>query len=172
VGKGSVISEKCNECRGQGTKNKNENIDIVIPHGTYTGCNLALQGQGNASVDGGPSGDLYIYIEEIPHDILKREGINLTYECFINFADAIFGTSIEVPSLEGDIKFNIERGTPSGKVFSLKGRGLPTLKDYGQPQKGNLLVKVNVYVPINLSDEDKELVEKIKENKSFNAEKI
>jgi len=171
-GKGKSVSERCTECKGNGSKSKVEDMDVKIPAGAPNGCSFMVQGAGNAPIGGtGINGNLVVVIEEIPHSIFHRDGLNILYEHFVSFSDAVFGTSVTVPTLEGDMKFNTERGMPSGKVFSLKGKGLPSLEGNGPFQKGNLLVKINVFVPKDISDSEKELVMQMKELENFNYKK-
>ena len=166
-GNGRIINEKCDDCRGNGAKSKSEDMSIVIPAGAFHGCTFVVGGGGNAAMGGGINGNLVVEIEEIPHTLFKREELDLMHECLVGFSDAIFGANVVVPTLEGEMKFNIEKGMPSGKVFRLKGKGLPSLSGMGPFRKGDMLVKVSVFVPKGLVDGDKELVEKIKNSPAF-----
>jgi DnaJ-class molecular chaperone len=117
-------------------------------------------GKGNAARRGGVNGDLIILIEEIEHPELVRDGNDLLYNTFIGFPEAVLGDSVEIPTLEGKVKVKIEPGTQPGKILRLKGKGIPDINGYG---KGDLLVKVNVWIPKNLSKEDKKTMEDLKE---------
>jgi len=113
---------------------------------------------------GGIAGDLIVAVEEIEHEELKRDGHNLFYEHFINFADAALGTQIEVPTIEGKAKVKIEPGTHSGKVLRLKGKGLPDVNSYS---RGDILVNVNVWTPQHLSKEEKHIMESLRDSEHF-----
>ena len=139
-------------------------ISINIPAGVGEGMQLNVAGKGNAAPRGGIPGDLLVSIEELEHTELKRDGNNLYYDLYINFADAVLGTSVEIPTLEGKAKFKIDAGTQSGKVFRLRGKGLPEVNSY---HRGDLLVDVNIWTPQNLSSEEKALMEKIREAPNF-----
>lgn len=163
-GEGQTISNKCNSCRGDGIKKGEEVIEINIPAGVMDGIQLSVGGKGNAGPRGGINGDLIVLIEEIEHDQLKRDGINLLYDLYINFADAVLGSTEEVPTVGGKAKIKIEPGTQGGQVLRLRGKGLPDLNGYG---KGDLLVNVNIWTPKNVSKEEKEIILKFKESSSF-----
>lgn len=163
-GEGKTIASKCKSCHGDGIVRDEEVITLQIPAGVGEGMQLNVAGKGNAAPRGGIPGDLLVSIEELEHPELKRDGNNLYYNCYINFADAALGTSIEIPTLEGKAKFKIDAGTQSGKVFRLRGKGLPEVNGYG---RGDLLVDVNVWTPQNLSSEEKALLEKLKNSANF-----
>jgi molecular chaperone DnaJ len=163
-GEGRIIKDKCSTCHGDGVVRGEELITINIPAGVADGMQLSMSGKGNAAVRGGVNGDLIIAIEEEEHEELKRDGGNLFYDCYVNFADAALGTSIEIPLVEGKAKIKIEPGTQSGKVLRLKGKGLPEINSYG---KGDLLVNINVWTPTTLTAEERKLMETIKASKNF-----
>jgi molecular chaperone DnaJ len=163
-GEGQTISNKCNSCRGDGIKKGEEVIEINIPAGVMDGIQLSVSGKGNAGPRGGINGDLIVLIEEIEDDRLKRDGINLLYDLYINFADAVLGSTEEVPTVGGKAKIKIEPGTQGGQVLRLRGKGLPDLNGYG---KGDLLVNVNIWTPKTLSKEEKDTILKFKESANF-----
>lgn len=163
-GEGRTITNKCKSCAGDGIIREEEVISINIPAGVGEGMQLNVAGKGNAAPRGGIPGDLLVSIEELEHAELKRDGNNLYYDLYINFADAVLGTSVEIPTLEGKAKFKIDAGTQSGKVFRLRGKGLPEVNSY---HRGDLLVDVNIWTPQNLSSEEKILMEKIREAPNF-----
>jgi len=163
-GEGRTIANKCKTCHGDGIIRDEEVISINIPAGVAEGMQLNVSGKGNAAPRGGVPGDLIISIEEVEHPELKRDGNNLYYNCYINFADAALGTSIEIPTLDGKAKFKIEPGTQSGKVFRLRGKGLPEVNSY---DRGDLLVDVNIWTPTQLNPEEKELLEKLRGSAHF-----
>lgn len=157
-GEGEIIKDKCQICNGQGVVKGEEIITINIPAGVQDGMQLSMAGKGNAAPHGGVPGDLIVLIEEIPHEEFERQDHNLLHNTFVTFAEAALGTSIKVPTLNGEVKVKLDAGTPSGKVLRLKGKGLPDVNGYS---RGDLLVCVNVWVPKNLSKEEKELLEKL-----------
>ena len=159
-GSGEVITDKCKACRGQGTEHAAETIEFDIPAGVENGMQLSLRGKGNAGKRGGPNGDLLVIIEEKAHEYLKRDGQNLLFDLYLNFADAAMGTQIEVPTLTGKVKIKIPAGTQSGKIFRLKGKGLPSVQSYGS---GDQLIYVNIWTPKKLSAKEKELLEQLRE---------
>ncbi len=163
-GEGHIIVEKCNTCYGNGIVKGEEVINISIPAGVSEGIQLSLSGKGNAAARGGIPGDLIILIEEAEHPFLVRDGNNLHFEQFLSFPEAALGTQIEIPTLEGKAKIKINPGTQPGKVLRLKGKGLPGLNSYS---KGDLLVTVNVWVPQNLSKEEKALMDKLMTAENF-----
>lgn len=159
-GEGKIINEKCPHCNGEGVQLAEEVITINIPAGVADGMQLSLGGKGNAARHGGISGDLIVLIEEIEHPDLVRDGNDLLYNTFIGFPEAVLGDAVEIPTLDGKVKVKIEPGTQPGKILRLKGKGVPDVNGYG---KGDLLVKVNVWIPKNLSKEDKKTIENLKE---------
>lgn len=165
-GRGQVITSHCTKCRGAGTVEGEETLDIDIPAGVEEGMQLQMRGKGNMGSNGGPAGDLLITIEEKPHEFLQRDGQNVIYELFINFADAGLGTSEEVPTLEGKVKIKIPPGTPAGKIFRLKDKGLPSVQGY-RSDRGDQLIYVNVWTPKKLTDEERRLLEKMRELPNF-----
>jgi molecular chaperone DnaJ len=166
-GSGQQVTAKCASCGGDSRMQGEETMEIEIPAGVEEGMQLSLRGKGNAGAKGGPAGDLLINIEEKPHDHLQRDGINLVHELYLNFADAALGTSVEVPTIDGRVKIKVPAGTQSGKIFRLKGKGLPSVQSYG---KGDQLIHVNVWTPKKLSDEDREVLEKIRQMPNFNPQ--
>lgn len=163
-GEGRIIKDKCRDCNGEGIVRAEEIITINIPAGVYDGMQLSMSGKGNAAPHGGVPGDLIILVEEIPHDQFERQETNLYYNAYITFAQAAMGANIEIPTLSGKVKMKIESGTPSGKVFRLKGKGMPEVNGYG---RGDLLVCVNVWVPKSLSREEKEMLSKLDLSPNF-----
>jgi molecular chaperone DnaJ len=163
-GQGTVIKEKCKVCFGDGVVREDDNMVLNIPAGVAEGMQLSVGGKGNAAARGGINGDLLVVIEEEPHEELVRDGNNLLYNLFINFADAALGCSAEIPLVEGVAKVKLDPGVQGGKVLRLRGKGLPEINSHG---KGDLLVKVNVWTPTSLSTEEKKVIEKFRESKNF-----
>lgn len=163
-GEGKTIANKCKVCHGDGIVRDEEVISINIPGGVGEGMQLNVAGKGNAAPRGGIPGDLIVGIEEIEHPDLKRDGVNLYYDLHISFTDAVFGTQVEIPTVDGKAKFKIDPGTQSGKVFRLRGKGLPEVNGY---QRGDLMVDVNVFTPQTLSSDEKQMLEKLKDSPNF-----
>ncbi len=163
-GEGKVITDKCNTCYGNGIVKEEEVINISIPPGVSEGMQLSLSGKGNAAPRGGISGDLIVLIEETPHPKLIRDGSNLLLDHYISFPQAVMGTNIEVPTLEGKARIKIEPGTQGGKVLRLKGKGLPSVNAYG---RGDLLVNINIWTPQEFSKEEKGILEMLDQSENF-----
>ena len=167
-GEGKVITTPCDKCKGEGVVKGEEIVEIKIPAGVADGMQLSVSGKGNAARRGGVNGNLLVLIEEIPDKELLRDGNDLIYNLEISVPQAILGASIEVPAVDGRVKIKIEPGTQTGKVLRLKGKGVPDLNGYG---RGDLLVIVDVFIPKNISSEEKELIEKLAKSKNFATEK-
>ena len=163
-GEGRTVKDKCHDCNGDGIVRSEEIITITIPAGVADGMQLSMSGKGNAGPRGGMPGDLIILVEEIPHDLFERQDNNLYYTAYITFGQAAMGATIEIPTLTGKVKVKIDAGTPSGKVLRLKGKGLPEVNGYS---RGDLLVSVNVWVPKNLSREEKETLTRLDLSPNF-----
>lgn len=163
-GSGQVVTASCPKCKGDGRTYGQETIELEIPAGVEEGMQLSLRGKGNAGMKGGPAGDLLINIEEKPHPFLQRDGMNLIHELYLNFADAALGTSVEVPTIEGRVKIKIPAGTQSGKMFRLKGKGLPSIQSYG---KGDQMIHINVWTPKKLNNEERATLEKLRDMPNF-----
>ena len=163
-GEGATITSKCGSCKGEGRVYGEETIAIDIPAGVQEGMQLSMSGKGNAGERGGASGDLIIQIEEEPHAQLHRDGLNVAFDLYISIPDAVFGTQVEVPTIDGRAKIKIPAGTQSGKIFRLKGKGFPEVQGYA---KGDQLIQVNVWTPQQVSAEEKVLLEKLSQSENF-----
>ncbi len=163
-GEGTTVTHKCNVCKGEGRVYGEETVSIDIPAGVQEGMQLSVGGRGNAGERGGPNGDLLILIEEEPHKELHRDGLNVGHELHISFADAVFGTQVEVPTIDGRAKIKIPAGTQSGRIFRLKGKGFPAVNSY---EKGDQLISVNIWTPQNLTAEEKAILEKLNTSQNF-----
>jgi len=163
-GSGQQITAKCNVCHGDGTVRGEETISINIPAGVSEGMQLSMAGKGNAAPNGGIPGDLIILIEEIPHETLKREGNNVVYDLHVSIPDAALGASVEVPTIDGKAKIKIEPGTQSGKLLRLKGKGIPEVNSY---HRGDQIIHVNIWTPKALNNEERALLEKLRESPNF-----
>ncbi len=163
-GTGQTIRATCSSCKGEGRVMADDLIEVDIPAGVHEGIQLSLSGKGNAGLRGGPNGDLIINIEEIPHESFTREGRNILYELFLNIADAALGAQVEVPTLEGRARIKVPAGTQSGKIFRLRGKGLPALNG---SERGDLLIHVNIWTPKKLTDEERRLLEQLRNMPNF-----
>jgi molecular chaperone DnaJ len=163
-GEGKIITKKCATCYGEGIVEKEEIIKINIPAGVGKGMQMTVAGKGNAPRRGGVDGDLLVVIDEEEHEDLLREGNDLIFNLFISVPDAITGTNVEVPTVEGQVKIKIEPGTQPGKILRLRGKGLPEVNGYG---RGDLLVNVNVWIPKNLTREEMKIIEKFRDSETF-----
>ena len=165
-GKGKTITKKCTSCYGEGVVQEEEVVEVNIPAGVSEGMQLSVSGKGNAPRGGGINGDLLIVIEEKEHPELVRHDNDLLYHLNISVPDAILGIAVEIPTLSGKVKVKIEAGTQAGKILRLRGKGLPDVQGYG---RGDILVRVNVYIPKNVSRDERKLLEKLKESDNFTA---
>jgi molecular chaperone DnaJ len=163
-GEGSTITAKCAPCKGQGTVYGEETVTVDIPAGVQEGMQLSVTGRGNAGERGGSAGDLIVLIEEETHPQLTRDGLNVGYDLHISFPDAVFGTQVEVPTIDGRAKIKVPAGTQSGKIFRLKGKGFPHVNSY---EKGDQLIQVNIWTPQHVSHDEKEMLEKMNDSKNF-----
>lgn len=163
-GDGKLITHKCPTCSGEGVVDSEETVTVKIPAGVAEGMQLTMRGQGSAPRHGGVNGDLFVLITEEEQDDFERDGNDLIYDLEVSYPDAVLGSTVEVPTVEGKVKIKIDEGTQPGKIFRLRGKGIPDVNGYG---RGDLLVHVNVFVPKNLSKDDKKLVEKMQESESF-----
>jgi molecular chaperone DnaJ len=154
-GAGQTIESPCTTCRGAGFETRKAGVKIAIPPGIEEGVRLRITGEGDAGDPSAPRGDLYCSVRELPHKIFQRSGADLITEIPVSFVQLALGDSVEVPTLRGRAELSIPAGTPTGKVFRLRGQGLPVLEGRG---RGDQLVRVFVEVPKKLSDKQKELL--------------
>ncbi len=164
-GAGEIMKSKPNGADAQGLIVEEETVSINIPAGVTEGVQLKVGGKGNeAPGKNSIAGDLLVLIEEIPHDTLKREGTNIHFDMYVNFSDAVLGTSKEVETVTGKVKIKIEAGTHSGKILRLKGKGLPSIERYGT---GDFLIHINVWTPQELNKEQRQFFEKMSKDDNF-----
>ncbi len=152
-GAGQIISDPCGDCKGQGCREETARIKICIPAGVDRGTRLRSSGNGDAGLRGGPSGDLYVFIDIKKHEMFERDGADLHCEIPVPFSVATLGGELEVPSLEGKASIKIPSGTQGGTTFRLRNRGI---KDLSYGSKGDLHVAVHVEVPTKLNSEQKD----------------
>lgn len=163
-GSGQTIDHRPSGVDSSGLKSSEEVIPIKIPMGVADGMQLSMSGKGNEAPGGGVAGDLLILIEEVEHDTLKRDGNNIVFDLFLNFIDAALGTSIEVATIDGQVKIKIDPGTQSGKILRLRGKGIKDINGYG---KGDQLIHVNVWTPKKLTPEEKSTLESLRDSDNF-----
>ena len=167
-GAGTTIGDPCPDCHGRGRVRKTKTLSVKVPAGVDDGDRIRLSGEGEAGRSGGPPGDLYVEIRVNPHKIFTREGADLACEVPISIATATLGGEVELPTLNGNVSLKVPAGTQSGKVFRLRGKGVTTVRDARQ---GDLFAKVAVETPVNLSAEQKELLQKFDDSVQAGGEK-
>lgn len=161
-GEGQIVSNPCRDCRGSGRERRLRTLSVKIPAGVSDGSRMRLSGEGDAGSNGGSPGHLYVYISVRPHPFFTRDEDDLIYDLEMNPAQAALGFEAEIPTLEGDTaSLRIPPGTQSGRVFVLKGKGMPRLHGGG---RGDLLVRASLVIPTNLTDEQRELFRKLAES--------
>lgn len=163
-GEGRIIKDPCATCQGDGRIKGEETIPITVPPGVLEGHYLSLRGAGNAGLRGGPAGDLRVEIEETPHEHFTREGLDIYHDLYISMPDAALGTEVDVPTLKGRARLQIDPGIQSGKILRMRERGLPDLQG---PGRGDQMVRVHVWTPRNLSDAERKQLEKLRESPAF-----
>ncbi|HEC04589.1 MAG TPA: molecular chaperone DnaJ [Thiothrix sp.] len=159
-GKGKIITSPCNTCRGQGRIEKQKTLSVKVPAGVDTGDRIRLSGEGEAGINGGPSGDLYVQMHVKEHELFTREGNDLYCEVPIAFTVASLGGELEVPTLKGSVSLKIPSETQTGKMFRLRGKGVKSVRS---TMTGDLLCRVVVETPVNLTKRQKELLMELSE---------
>ena len=160
-GKGKMITDPCGTCHGQGRVQKHKTLSVKIPSGVDNGDRIRLSGEGQAGENGGPPGDLFVQISVRPHKIFERDGTDLFCEVPINISTATLGGELEVPTLNGRVKLKIPAETQGGKLFRLRGKGVKSVRGGHQ---GDLLCRVSVETPVNLTKKQKELLEEFQQS--------
>lgn len=160
-GKGKIVETPCKTCDGKGRIRRQKTIEVTIPAGIDDEQVLNVGGRGNAGSNGGPSGDLHVYVNVRPHAIFQRRGNDVWCEMPITFTQAALGADVTVPTLDGKVTYHVHDGTQPGDVFKLKGRGIPSINGRG---RGDQYVQVTVEVPKNLSKKQKELLAEFDKN--------
>ena len=159
-GRGKIIKEPCKDCRGSGMVRRRRKIQASVPAGIDNGQTISIRGQGHAGKNGGPAGDLLVTITVRPHELFRREGTSVLCEAPITFPQAVLGAELEIPTIDGKVKYDIPEGTQSGTTFRLKGKGIPALNGRG---RGDQYVTVYIETPRNLNREQKEALKKFAE---------
>ena len=159
-GSGKSIPNKCTTCHGAGRVKKRNTIKVNIPAGVDEGQQLRVAGKGEAGVNGGPAGDLYVVFHVRRHEFFERDGDDVYCEMPITFAQAALGDEVEVPTLHGKVKLKVPAGTQTGTNFRLKGKGIANVRGYGQ---GDQHIKIRVITPTKLSEKQKQLIREFAE---------
>jgi len=169
-GEGTIIKDKCHECHGEGIVKGEEVVEIKIPAGVAEGMVVNVPGKGNAGRHNGVNGDIQVFIKEEPHDVFVRDGNDLIYNLLLDFPTAALGGEVEIPTIEGSkLRIKIENGTQPGKTLRLRGKGLPAVQGYGNG-RGDLVVNISVYVPKNLSREEKDALIRFRDSDNFKGD--
>ena len=167
-GKGKVITDKCTSCRGQGRVEKTKTLSVKIPAGVDTGDRIRLSGEGEAGESGAPAGDLYVEVRVRDHDIFVRDENHLYCEVPISFVTAALGGEIEVPTLGGKVKLKVPKETQTGKMFRLRGKGVKSVRS---SSTGDLMCKVVIETPVNLSGDQADLLRQLEEKMASSSKK-
>jgi molecular chaperone DnaJ len=157
-GEGKIVTDPCGECAGTGTVRGSEKVTVKIPPGVSSGNYVTIAGAGDAGERGGAKGNLYVIIEEMPHSLFERHGNDILMDLPLTVGQLALGTKVEVPTLTSTVLLKVPTGTPSGKVFRLRGKGIPRLHSYG---RGDQLVRVTAWIPDRLTKEEKRLFEEL-----------
>lgn len=152
-GTGKKIEKPCNTCKGKGKIKKKKTMEVKIPGGVSTGNQMTLRGEGDLGTKGGPRGDVGVVIRVRPHALFQRDGNDVFMDMDITFTQAVMGAELTVATLDGKVSYKIPEGTPSGKTFRLKGKGIQNLNGYG---RGDQYIRVNVVIPTKINDKQKE----------------
>ena len=163
-GEGRTVRNKCASCKGEGRVKDEERITVEIPSGVTKGNYISLRGKGHAGLRGGEAGALIVLIDEKDHEYFEREGDDIFYDLSVSIPDAILGTSVEVPTLKGKAKIKIEPGTQPGKMLRMREKGI---KGLNTQRYGDQYIRIQVYIPTKVSDEEKQHVASLKKAKNF-----
>lgn len=166
-GEGRIVKQKCQECAGEGRKKTEDTIPVTIPAGVLEGLYLTIRGAGNAGLRGGPPGDLRVEIEEIEHDDFTREGLDIYYDAYLSIPDAALGLELEVPTLEGTAVVQVDPGVQPGRILRMKGKGIP---DIQRGRGGDQMIRINVWVPKELSPHEREMMEDLRASANFSPQ--
>jgi len=163
-GEGRIIENPCDDCGGEGRIEGEETISVTVPAGVMEGNYLTISDAGNAGVRGGVPGDLRIEIEEEPHDHFVRDGLDIYHDVYLSFPEAALGTEVEVPTLEGRARLEVEPGVQAGKILRMRDRGIPDLEGGG---KGDQMIRIHVWTPQDLSEDERDLLGQLQQHDNF-----
>jgi len=165
-GDGRIITKKCSKCHSEGRYKGEETINVRVPSGVSNGNYITLRNQGNAGKRGGEAGALVVLIEEKEHEQFERDGNDIYHDLVLSIPDAVLGTQVEVPTLKGKAKVKVDEGTQPGKLLRMKGKGIQELNSSGV---GDQYIRINVYMPKDLSTEERSHIEALRGNENFAA---
>jgi len=163
-GEGRIIENPCEDCGGEGRVEGEESINVTVPAGVMEGNYLTISDAGNAGIRGGLAGDLRIEIEEKPHEHFVRDGLDIYYDLYLSFPEAALGTEVEVPTLKGKARLQIDAGVQAGRILRMRERGIPDLNGTG---RGDQMIRVHVWTPRDLTDEEREILEDLEGRSHF-----
>ncbi len=163
-GEGRIIENPCDDCGGEGRIEGEETISVTVPAGVMEGNYLTISDAGNAGLRGGVPGDLRIEIEEEPHDHFVRDGLDIYHDVYLSFPEAALGTEVEVPTLKGRARLEVEPGVQAGKILRMRNRGIPDLEGSGE---GDQMIRIHVWTPTELSDSEREMLEQLQHHDNF-----
>lgn len=163
-GEGRIIRNKCSNCGGEGRVRGEETVKVKIPSGVHDGNYITLRTQGNAGIRGGDAGNLIVLIEEKEHEFFHRDGDDIYYDLHVSIPDVVLGTEVEVPTLKGKAKVRVEPGTQPGKMLRMKNKGIIGLNTH---EAGDQYIHINVYIPEELSDEERKAFEGMSDSPHF-----
>ena len=163
-GAGRIIENPCEDCGGEGRIEGEESINVSVPAGVMEGNYLTISDAGNAGIRGGLPGDLRIEIEEKPHEHFVRDGLDIYYDLYLSFPEAALGTEVEVPTLKGRARLQVEPGVQAGRILRMRERGIPDLNGTG---RGDQMIRVHVWTPRDLDDEERKVLEKLRDRPHF-----
>lgn len=166
-GEGKIIKNKCKSCNGTGIKPGESVVEVNFPAGLSEGMVLTLEGKGGAGPRNGVNGDLQIIIKEKPNDTFVRDGNHIIYNLLLSIPQAALGCTLEVPTIDGKAKIDIAPGTQPGTVLRLKGKGIPEVQGYNRGKRGDEIINVSVYIPRELSKDEKKAMESMKDSDNF-----
>lgn len=160
-GKGKIVKTPCDHCGGNGQVRRRKTVKVTIPAGIDDGQTISLRSQGHAGKNGGPAGDLLLVMSVAPHKLFKRDGVHVYLDAPITFVQAVLGDELEIPTIDGKVKYEIPEGTQTGTTFRLRGKGIPQVNGRG---RGDQYVTVHIETPRNLNREQKEALKKFAES--------
>jgi molecular chaperone DnaJ len=163
-GEGRIVENPCGECGGEGRIEGEETIAVTVPAGVMEGNYLTISDAGNAGKRGGVPGDLRIEIKEEPHDHFVRDGLDIYHDVYLSFPEAALGTEVEVPTLEGRARLEVDPGVQAGKILRMRNRGIPDLEGTGT---GDQMIRIHVWTPQDLSEEQRETLEELQQHDAF-----
>jgi molecular chaperone DnaJ len=163
-GEGRIIENPCEDCDGEGRIEGEETVSVTVPAGVMEGNYLTISDAGNAGIRGGVPGDLRIEIKEKEHEHFVRDGLDIYYDVYLSFPEAALGTEVDVPTLDGRARLDVEGGVQAGKILRMRNRGIPDLEGSGT---GDQLIRIHVWTPTELSDNEREMLEQLQHHDNF-----